>query len=68
MGRALLGLRRYREAENETRTSYEILTKLTVPANNWIQADRRDLVKEYTAMGERQRAVRYQAELTANGN
>ena len=66
LGRALLGQRKYREAEEETRTSYEILTRLTAPTNGFIQADRSDLVKEYNALGERQKAAHYRLELAAN--
>ena len=61
LGRALLGERRYREAEEQSTSGYEILIKQTSPTTNFVRDARRDLVAIYTALGQPEKAREYQS-------
>ena len=62
-GRALLGEKRYREALDESKGGYEVLTKQTNPKLEWLTMAREDLAKEYRAQGQPEQAEKYLAEL-----
>jgi eukaryotic-like serine/threonine-protein kinase len=61
LGNALLMLHRYAEAEVETRTGCEILVKQTNA--NWLARARQDLVEEYTALNQPEKAAKIRAEI-----
>lgn len=65
LGRALLGQHRYAEAEVESRGGYEILSKQTSPSVTWLKSAREDLVAEYDALGQPDKAKEYRAELVS---
>jgi serine/threonine-protein kinase len=67
LGRAFLHDRRHAEAEAESRTGYEILAKQANPPATWLQNARADLAEEYDALRQPEKAVKYRAELAANG-
>jgi serine/threonine-protein kinase len=62
LGRALVGQRRYTEAESEILAGYEILTKQTSPSVIWLRNAREDLVTLYTASNQPDKAKRFEAE------
>jgi hypothetical protein len=64
LGRALVGQKRYSEAEVELLAGYEILTKQTSPSVSWLRNAREDLVKLYTASNKPEQAKRFKSELT----
>jgi len=64
LGRTLLREDRYKDAEVETLAGYDILIKQTNPSTSYIRAARKDLVAEYDALKQPQKAARYRAELT----
>ncbi|HVU49246.1 MAG TPA: serine/threonine-protein kinase [Polyangia bacterium] len=67
LGRALLGERRYGEAEAQSRSGYEILQKKAVARSiDWLQWARADLAAEYEALGRPEEASRFRQELSAN--
>jgi hypothetical protein len=63
LGRALVGQKRYAEAETEILAGYDILTKQTSPSVSWLRNAREDLVKLYTASNQLEKAQKYKAEL-----
>src|SRR5579864_538654 len=65
LGRALLGERRYTEAEVESLAGYEILTKQTSPTVTWLKSAREDLVAEYDALGQPEKAQKFRSELVS---
>ena len=65
LGRALIPQHRYADAEVESLAGYGILTKQTNPPATWLQNARRDLVEEYQAMHEPEKAAKFQAELAS---
>jgi eukaryotic-like serine/threonine-protein kinase len=65
LGRALIPQHRYADAEVESLAGYEILTKQSNPPPTWLQNARKDLVEEYGAMHEPEKAAKFQAELAA---
>lgn len=65
LGRTLLRERRYGEAETESRGGYEILVKQMAPGASWIVSARKDLVEEYTALKQPDKAEKFRAELVA---
>jgi serine/threonine-protein kinase len=68
LGRALLGMGRYADAEQEILQGYEIVSGQTSPSVSWLRAAREDLVKLYTATGRPEKADRYRAERSADGS
>jgi serine/threonine-protein kinase len=67
LGGALAGQQRYTEANMESLAGYEILMKQTSPSVSWLQAARNDLVEEYNALNQPDKAAKFQAELTKSG-
>jgi serine/threonine protein kinase/tetratricopeptide (TPR) repeat protein len=63
LGRALIPQHRYADAEVESLAGYGILMKQTNPPANWLQNSRKDLVEEYGALYEPEKAAKFQAEL-----
>jgi len=63
LGNVLLEDHRYREAEIESHAGYEILAKQSNPTLKWLQMARKDLVQEYEALDEPEKAEPYRAEL-----
>ena len=65
LGRTLLRERRFADARTETLAGYENLMSQANPGVSFLQAARKDLAADYDAMGDRQSADRYRAELAA---
>jgi len=63
LGRALIPQHRYADAEVESLGGYEILKKQTSPPANWLENARKDLVAEYGALHQLEKAAKFQAEL-----
>jgi serine/threonine protein kinase/tetratricopeptide (TPR) repeat protein len=63
LGDVLLEDHRYREAEIESHAGYEILVKQSNPTLKWLQMARKDLVQEYEAMNESEKAEPFRDEL-----
>jgi tetratricopeptide (TPR) repeat protein len=63
LGRALVPQHRYGDAEVESLAGYGILMKQTNPPANWLQNVRKDLVEEYGALHQSEKAAKFQAEL-----
>jgi len=64
LGQVLLEQRRYINAETETSAGYEILAKQMDPSTDWLVKARHDLVEEYVALNEPEKAARFRAEQT----
>ena len=62
LGRTLLRLKRYAEAEAAILPSYEALSKQTVPTASWLQAAREDLAIAYDHLGQAERARHFREE------
>ncbi len=65
LGRALARQHRYSEAEQETRVGYENLAKQTSPSPEWLQNARQDLIDEYAALKQPEKAAKVQAEMAS---
>lgn len=65
LGRALLGLKRYGEAVEESLAGYGIVAKTADPGVSWLRAARRDLDVAYDGLGQTERAARFRAEQAA---
>jgi serine/threonine-protein kinase len=65
LGRALLRQHRYAQAEAESRAGYEIVSRTTNTSVRWLQSARQDLAEEYGALGQPEKAARFQAELAS---
>jgi len=65
LGRALLGERRYAEAQRESLAGYEILSKQASPSVSWLQNAREDLAAEYEALRQPKKAEQMRAELAS---
>jgi|SRR5580658_331813 serine/threonine protein kinase/Tfp pilus assembly protein PilF len=63
LGRTLLRESRYKDAEAETLTGYEILIKQSSPSTSFIHAARTDLVADYEALNQPEKAAKFRAEL-----
>lgn len=63
LGRTLARARRYADAEPESLAGYEILSKQASPSVSWLKSARQDLVAEYDALHQPEKAKKYQAEL-----
>lgn len=62
LGGALANEHRYQEAEAESRAGYTILMKQSSPPQNWIQSARKDLVAEYEALNQPEKAAPFRAQ------
>jgi eukaryotic-like serine/threonine-protein kinase len=65
LGNALLLERRYGEAEAETRAGYEIVATQKSPNANWVLRARQDLLQEYGALNQPEKAAKVRADLLA---
>ncbi len=65
LGDALAHQRRYAEAEAESRAGYENLTQQNKPPANWLQDARQDLIDEYAALKQPEKAAKVQAEMAS---
>jgi hypothetical protein len=65
LGGALLGQRRYAEAEVESLAGYEILKQQTSPNLRWLQNARKDLAEECEALKQPEKAAKFRAEWAA---
>jgi serine/threonine-protein kinase len=63
LGRALVGERRYAEAEEHVLAGYNILAKQTSPSATWLQSARKELVTIYEAIGRPDKAAQYRGDL-----
>jgi serine/threonine-protein kinase len=63
LGGVLLRDRRYSEAETESRAGYELLLKQSTPPIHWVDVARGDLLAEYAAMNQTEKAAKFRAEL-----
>ena len=68
LGRALIPQRRYADAEAQSLAGYEVLTKQSNAPSNWLENARKDLVEEYGALHEPDKAAKFQAELAEADN
>jgi len=66
LGRALLMDKRYQDAENESRTGFEILGRQPSAPERWMQNARTDLVREYEVLHQPEKAVKFRTELEAS--
>lgn len=66
LGRVLLLQRRYAEAEQESLVGYNILRKQTSPPASWFQMAMKDLVAEYEALNQPDKAGSYRAQLNGS--
>jgi serine/threonine-protein kinase len=62
LGRSLLRQNRAAEALVESSAGYRIVAAQTSPSVSWLQAARKDLIEEFTAVGKLDSAARYRAE------
>ena len=60
LGHALLLQNRYREAEAETRSGFNIVTGQTNPQRSWLEIGRRDLRAIYVALNEPEKARQFE--------
>lgn len=65
LGRTLLRQRRYAEAETESHAGYDILIKQMVPGASWLVNARTDLIEEYTALKQPEKAQPFRAEVAS---
>ncbi len=63
LGGALLHDKRYSDAEGESRAGYELLMKQSTPPARWVETARNDLLAEYNAMDQSEKAAKIRAEL-----
>ena len=66
LGRALVGQKRFREAEEHTLAGYDILTKQANPSIDYLQGARADLRRIYDALGQPEKAAKFRKELAGN--
>ena len=62
LGRALLLDHRFQDAETESREGYEILTRQSSAPERWVQNARTDLVSEYAALHQPEKAAKFRSE------
>ena len=63
LGRTLLHENRYKEAAAESLAGYEVLKKQTSPSTSFLRGARKDLVTDYEALKEPEKAAKFRAEL-----
>ena len=61
LGRTLLRQNRFAEAEVETLAGYNIVIKQASPATTFVHAGRTDLVAEYDALKQSEKAAQFRA-------
>lgn len=66
LGRTLLREKRFQEAAAESLVGYDILSKQTNPQTSYMRAARKDLVADYEALKQHEKAEKYRAELVDN--
>jgi len=64
LGHTLALERRYQDAEGESLAGYEILTKPPSAPERWLQNARTDLVQDYEALHQADKANKFRVELT----
>ncbi len=57
LGRCLLRLGRFLEAERESRSGYELLSRQASPSVSWLRSAREDLAAIYEALGDAEKAA-----------
>lgn len=62
-GRALLRLRRYAKAKEESLAGYEVLSRQAKPSIGYLTAARGDLAAIHAALGETEQEARFRAEM-----
>ena len=67
LGRCLLRQQRYREAEEQTLSGYNILVKQASPSVSFLKAARTDLAETYLALNQPEQAARFRTEPAAAG-
>ena len=65
LGRALLRQSKYDEAQAATLAGYDVLIKQSNPQTSFVRAARKDLVADYEALKEPEKAARFRAEMAA---
>ena len=65
LGRTLLREKRYQEGSVESLAGYNVLTRQSTANTSFIRAARKDLMADYEALGESDKAAIYRAELAA---
>ncbi len=68
LGRTLLRERKYKEAEVETLAGYENQIRQTSPSTSFVRAARKDLVADYDALNQPEKAAKFRAELASAEN
>jgi serine/threonine-protein kinase len=63
LGGVLLSDKSYSDAEAESRAGYELLMKQSTPPARWVQTARNDLLSEYDAMDQSEKAAKIRTEL-----
>jgi tetratricopeptide (TPR) repeat protein len=63
LGGVLFSDKRYSDAEAESRAGYELLMKQSTPPARWVQTVRNDLLSEYDAMDQSEKAAKIRTEL-----
>jgi serine/threonine-protein kinase len=63
LGGVLFRDKRYSDAEAESRAGYELLMKQSTPPARWVQTARNDLLSEYDAMDQSEKAAKIRSEL-----
>jgi serine/threonine protein kinase len=63
LGRSLIPQHHYEDAEIESSAGYGILMKQTNPPANWLQNARKDLVAEYEALKQPEKAATFRVQL-----
>ena len=64
LGHVLLMEQRYSDAEAETRSGYETLGSQPNPSADWLQNARRDLLAEYEALKEPDKAATFRSDVS----
>ncbi len=68
LGRTLLREKKYKEAEVQTLAGYENQIKQTSPSTSFVRAARKDLVADFEALNQPEKAAKLRAELAAAEN
>jgi serine/threonine protein kinase len=63
LGGVLFRDKRYSDAEAESRAGYELLMRQSTPPARWVQTARNDLLSEYDAMDQSEKAAKIRTEL-----
>jgi serine/threonine protein kinase/tetratricopeptide (TPR) repeat protein len=63
LGNVLVRERRYADAETESLAGYDLLLKQSTPPAKWVNVARTDLVAEYDALNQAEKAAKIRAQL-----